>query len=639
LKVLDQRSTGHLGKIYVDQERSLYRAFNCRRGLKYVISLKSLAEVKSALREGYKPGSIQGDPLQLGGVFVYTKKHGIIFEHIENYTGNMPDLDLMVECVETYCKLFPADSWAAVDELELWAKDPSLPFKRDDFTKKVTATTSSMSNSSNPSIEKKEKEKEVAGGRDESMMISPNCAAKGYRCEVGSLEDKEHSNVDLTEPMLLNDTTYYLDFFYKREHSLWISAGEGTTGPFLIVSAFFERSRDRRCLIFHRNGITKRVVPYHRCQNEKDMLRYLTLKTFGVDAVASLCRVEGDISRHIIDFEKRFHVCRYKVGVLYVKDGQNSENDFYSNNSNLSKDYLEFLEFLGQEISIEGWDKWDGGVTSDGARAVYAEYHGKEILFHVATLLPFSDDEDSQQLERKKYIGNDVVVLVYKEGTQPFDPTVIKSQFNHVFIIIQKEQSKNPEEKFYRVAVATKPNVPQCPPHLMNPIFERNEELRNFIFCKIINSEIATMTRVPIFRAKLCEMRADMLTTMTTLALSVPSQTQEKEPLLTSGNKSDIDSRNNRKHIVTRTESSTKKGRLKLTEDALQAPSDQSTKEALKDKPEKRTSNNQTNNNISDYSSSKKKNDALETITITPLTTKQRNNPADNIAVSIATSL
>jgi hypothetical protein len=62
----------------------------------------------------------------LGGVFVYTKKHGIIFEHIENYTGNMPDLDLMVECLETYCKLFPADSWAAVDELELWAKDPSL---------------------------------------------------------------------------------------------------------------------------------------------------------------------------------------------------------------------------------------------------------------------------------------------------------------------------------------------------------------------------------------------------------------------------------------------------------------------------------------------------------------------------------
>jgi nitrous oxidase accessory protein NosD len=65
------------------------------------------------------------------------------------------------------------------------------------------------------------------------------------------------------------------------------------------------------------------------------MLRYLTLKTFGVDAVATLRQVEGDISRHIIEFEKRFHVCRYKVGVLYVKDGQCTENDFYSNNSTM----------------------------------------------------------------------------------------------------------------------------------------------------------------------------------------------------------------------------------------------------------------------------------------------------------------
>jgi hypothetical protein len=78
--------------------------------------------------------------------------------------------------------------------------------------------------SSNTNVDKKEKEKEVlgggGGGGKEIVMISPNCVAKGYRCEVGSLDDKDHSNVDLTEPMLLNDTTYYLDFFYKRGLSL-----------------------------------------------------------------------------------------------------------------------------------------------------------------------------------------------------------------------------------------------------------------------------------------------------------------------------------------------------------------------------------------------------------------------------------
>jgi hypothetical protein len=44
-----------LGKIYVDQELSLYKAFNCKRGLKYVVSLKSLSEVKNALLEGIFP--------------------------------------------------------------------------------------------------------------------------------------------------------------------------------------------------------------------------------------------------------------------------------------------------------------------------------------------------------------------------------------------------------------------------------------------------------------------------------------------------------------------------------------------------------------------------------------------------------
>jgi hypothetical protein len=99
-----------------------------------------------------------------------------------------------------------------------------------------------------------------------------------------------------------------------------------------------------------------------------------------------------------------------------------------------------------------------------------------------------------------------------------------------------------------RVAVVTKPNVPQCPPHLMNPIFERNEELRNFLFSKIINSEIATMTRVPIFRAKLSDMRADMLSTMTTLALSTaPSQIKEKELTVSNNKQLDIESRDERK--------------------------------------------------------------------------------------------
>ncbi len=58
------------------------------------------------------------------------------------------------------------------------------------------------------------------------------------------------------------------------------------------------------------------------------------------------------------------------------------------------------------------------------------------IRFHVSTLLPFQAD-DKQRVERKRHLGNDIVMLIFKEGDQPFDPMCIKSHFNHIFVIVQ----------------------------------------------------------------------------------------------------------------------------------------------------------------------------------------------------------
>ncbi len=43
-------------------------------------------------------------------------------------------------------------------------------------------------------------------------------------------------------------------------------------------------------------------------------------------------------------------------------------------------------------------------------------------MFHVSTELPF-DAADAQCLERKRHLGNDVVVIVYLEGDGQFDPS------------------------------------------------------------------------------------------------------------------------------------------------------------------------------------------------------------------------
>ena len=112
-------------------------------------------------------------------------------------------------------------------------------------------------------------------------------------------------------------------------------------------------------------------------------------------------------------------------------------------------------------------------------------------MFHVSTLLPFSQ-ADTQQLERKRHLGNDVVLLIYKEGNQLFDPSCIHSDFNHVFIVVQKVEKalEIDNQPTYRVEVGHKPDIPHPPLPLLpeNNLFTLNEDFRKFLLTKCIFS-------------------------------------------------------------------------------------------------------------------------------------------------------
>src|SRR3990167_6954481 len=74
---------------------------------------------------------------------------------------------------------------------------------------------------------------------------------------------------------------------------------------------------------------------------------------------------------------------------------------------------------------------------STGKYSVATSYKGYPIMFHVSTYLPFIAN-DEQQLERKRHLGNDVLIVVFKEGNHKFDPSCIHSDFNHIFVVIHK---------------------------------------------------------------------------------------------------------------------------------------------------------------------------------------------------------
>ena len=65
------------------------------------------------------------------------------------------------------------------------------------------------------------------------------------------------------------------------------------------------------------------------------------------------------------------------------------------------------------------------------------------MLFHCFLFL---------QLERKRHIGNDIVVIVFVDGENPelayescltFNPSSMKSHFNHIFALVMFDQTKN----------------------------------------------------------------------------------------------------------------------------------------------------------------------------------------------------
>ena len=75
-----------------------------------------------------------------------------------------------------------------------------------------------------------------------------------------------------------------------------------------------------------------------------------------------------------------------KVGVIYVKEGQYTEEEILDNNDH-SESFDEFLTILGDKVKLKGFDKYKGGLDTvhdlTGLHSVYTHWRGIEIMFHV----------------------------------------------------------------------------------------------------------------------------------------------------------------------------------------------------------------------------------------------------------------
>ncbi|XP_039890337.1 signal-induced proliferation-associated 1-like protein 2 isoform X3 [Simochromis diagramma] len=305
---------------------------------------------------------------------------------------------------------------------------------------------------------------------------------------------------------------YYHKFFYGREHQNYFGVDDHL-GP-VAVSIRREKlddGRDKEGMQYNyrvtfrtsqlttlRGAILEDAIPSTARHGTarglplKEVLEYV-IPELNIQCLR-LAMNSPKVPEQLLKLDEQGLSFQHKVGVLYCKAGQSTEEEMY-NNESAGPALDEFLDLLGQRVRLKGFTKYraqlDNKTDSTGTHSLYTTYKDYELMFHVSTMLPYTPN-NRQQLLRKRHIGNDIVTIVFQEpGALPFTPKNIRSHFQHVFVIV-KVHNPCTDNVCYSVAVSRSKDVPPFGPPIPKSVtFPKSAVFRDFLLAKVINGENA----------------------------------------------------------------------------------------------------------------------------------------------------
>ncbi|KAF9157131.1 hypothetical protein BG015_000024 [Linnemannia schmuckeri] len=179
-------------------------------------------------------------------------------------------------------------------------------------------------------------------------------------------------------------------------------------------------------------------------------------------------------------------------------------------------EFLDFLNWLGEPVQLQGWKGYRAGLDvigdTTGETSVYTNWNGYQIMYHCAPLMPFNP-KDHHQVERRRFIGNDIVVIVFKENDddEQFDLSSVGSRQNHIICIVRPIPGETPAHpKSYRVQVAVKEGIRNFSPLHFPTILQRDDASRDLFLLKLICGERAAY-RAKAFSTQLSRIRESLL--------------------------------------------------------------------------------------------------------------------------------
>lgn len=300
------------------------------------------------------------------------------------------------------------------------------------------------------------------------------------------------------------DIPFYRDYFLGKTHVNYVGI-DPNVGPVCISiekkPKYKENERENRTsktILRTPERIERFLLPNKgSC---KEILKTLKVLRPSLSEARLHKITDPELAQDLYLMEHTEIITQYKFGVLLRKKDQVTEHTMFANDT--SPKFEEFLDFLGTRIQLQGWKNFRGGLDvksgSTGDCSLYTSYRGYEIMFHVGPYLPLSDE---QQLERKRHIGNDIVLIVFLEDSTPYSPLTIKSEFNHVIFLVHP--IKKYGKTYYRLQIVAKNTVaPFGPPLLFPSCYEKSPHFREFLLTKMINAERAAVA-CQVFTSKL----------------------------------------------------------------------------------------------------------------------------------------
>ncbi|KAH8726029.1 tuberin [Phaeosphaeriaceae sp. PMI808] len=182
--------------------------------------------------------------------------------------------------------------------------------------------------------------------------------------------------------------------------------------------------------------------------------------------------------RAITLFDKIATVDSYKVGVIYIAEGQTKERDIFMNSIG-SPAYTSFVSDLGTLCRLKDATFNTGGLdthnNADGEFTYCWRDRCMELVFHITTMMPTNPDDDMTYPNKKKHIGNDFVNIIFNDSGLPYNFDTFPSAFNYVHIVISPESrasfvdrrldaDPNGRNRYYKVQAISRADFPDISP-------------------------------------------------------------------------------------------------------------------------------------------------------------------------------